>query len=62
MIYYLYKRMLYLLPILFGVSVIAFSLIHIMPGDPVDSLLGPQATDSNCMSLRRTANTIYLVL
>jgi len=51
MMAFLYKRILYVLPILFGVSLVAFSLIHIMPGDPVDSLLGPQATEEDRLRL-----------
>lgn len=37
-------RLVALVPILLGVAVISFSLVYIMPGDPLDSLLGPQAT------------------
>lgn len=44
MIRYVASRMAALLPILLGVAAVSFSLVHIMPGDPLDSLLGPQAT------------------
>jgi peptide/nickel transport system permease protein len=52
MLYYLYKRIAYALPILIGVSVIAFALIHIVPGDPVDSLLGQEAKEADRLFLR----------
>jgi len=37
-------RPLQLLPVLFGISVITFVLIHAIPGDPVRTILGPKAT------------------
>jgi peptide/nickel transport system permease protein len=37
------SRLLYTLLILFGVSVVAFGLIHLIPGDPLDILLPPEA-------------------
>jgi peptide/nickel transport system permease protein len=37
----------------FGVMVVAFSLIHLIPGDPVLLLLGDQATPENTAELRR---------
>lgn len=38
---YVLRRTLLLIPIFFVISVVIFSLIHLVPGDPVDSLLGP---------------------
>ncbi|MEV4420932.1 ABC transporter permease [Patulibacter sp. NPDC049589] len=40
------KRVLLALPILFGVSVVVFLTIKLIPGDPVSALLGPSATPS----------------
>jgi len=37
------RRVLFLVPLLLGLSVIMFGLIHAAPGDPVIALLGPQA-------------------
>ena len=31
-------------PILFGVSVLVFTIVKLIPGDPVSSLLGPTPT------------------
>lgn len=38
---YVLRRTLLLIPIFFAISVVVFSLIHLVPGDPIDSLLGP---------------------
>lgn len=43
---YLMRRLLSLIPTLFIVSVIAFTLIHLTPGDPISLILGPDATIS----------------
>jgi peptide/nickel transport system permease protein len=37
------RRVLFLVPLLLGLSIIMFGLIHAAPGDPVIALLGPQA-------------------
>lgn len=40
---YLIKRILWLFPICFGVITLVFLLIHFIPGDPVDLMLGENA-------------------
>ena len=40
---YLVRRVLLLVPLLLGLSLIMFGLIHAAPGDPVTARLGPQA-------------------
>ena len=40
---YVLRRTLFLVPLLLGLSVVMFGLIHAAPGDPVLALLGPQA-------------------
>lgn len=37
-------RPLQLLPVLFGISIVTFVLVHAIPGDPVRTILGPKAT------------------
>ena len=37
-------RPIQLLPVLFGISIVTFVLIHAIPGDPVRTILGPKAT------------------
>jgi peptide/nickel transport system permease protein len=44
MIRYVLQRILYAIPIAFGVSVVCFSLVYIAPGDPLQTVLPPDAT------------------
>ncbi|GAB3671617.1 ABC transporter permease [Halopiger thermotolerans] len=48
------KRLLSIIPILFGVSVITFALVHLTPGDPIDQIVGlnPDMSASEVASLR----------
>ena len=39
MLSYTIRRLLLLIPVFLAVSVIIFAIIHVIPGDPVDSLL-----------------------
>ncbi len=41
MLQFLLRRILLLIPMLFGVSLVAFTMIHLVPGDPVVTLMGP---------------------
>ncbi|MGH2389672.1 MAG: ABC transporter permease [Chloroflexota bacterium] len=41
MLQFLLRRILLLIPMLFGVSLVAFIMIHLVPGDPVVTLMGP---------------------
>src|ERR1700738_4388971 len=38
---YLFARLVLLIPVLIGVSIVTFSLIRLVPGDPVTVILGP---------------------
>lgn len=40
---YIIKRLLTTIPTVFGVSIIVFTLIHLIPGDPVATMLGLEA-------------------
>jgi peptide/nickel transport system permease protein len=40
---YLLARLVLLVPVLFGVSVVTFALIRLVPGDPVAAILGPDS-------------------
>src|SRR5437667_9759864 len=44
MSFYILRRILYAIPIAFGVSVVCFSLVYIAPGDPLQTVLPPDAT------------------
>lgn len=41
---YLLRRLLYTLPILLGVALVCFALVHLAPGDPLVSILPPDAS------------------
>jgi peptide/nickel transport system permease protein len=47
------QRLIGTLPVLIGVCVMTFLLVHLVPGDPVDLLLGEQATQQDKDNLRR---------
>ena len=44
MLHYLLRRVLYALPIMVGVAFVCFVLVHIAPGDPLVSILPPDAS------------------
>lgn len=52
MLNFIANRLIYLIPVLFIMSVIVFSFMHLIPGDPVDSILGVDATPEERMVLR----------
>lgn len=49
---YVLKRLLLLFPVLLGVSVISFSLVHFVPGGPVEAALGTQGNPELIQELR----------
>jgi peptide/nickel transport system permease protein len=51
---YLVRRVLAIIPVLFGISILVFLLVHLIPGDVAQILLGTQATDQQIETLRRT--------
>ena len=52
MLAYTVRRIALLIPVLLGMSLIVFSLIHAIPGDPAQLILGQQATESAIAALR----------
>ncbi len=46
-------RLAAIIPILFGISVFVFFLMHLAPGDVTDALLGPMATENAKIKLRQ---------
>lgn len=47
-----FKRLLSVIPMIFGVLFISMSLLHIIPGDPVEQMLGEQASFEDKQKLR----------
>jgi len=52
MVNYIIRRLLLLIPVFIGVSILAFSLLRLIPGDPAKSMLGNKATAAQLQSLR----------
>jgi len=50
---YLLKRILYIIPILLGVTVCIFFIVKLVPGDTAVAILGPAATKAQLEDLRR---------
>jgi peptide/nickel transport system permease protein len=50
---YFARRMLWTLPILWGVLTLVFLLLHLVPGDPVDLMLGENAVPADREAMRR---------
>lgn len=48
------RRLLSLIPVLFIVSIVIFSLIHLTPGDPARRILGEKASDEAVAALRES--------
>jgi ABC-type dipeptide/oligopeptide/nickel transport system permease component len=49
---YLVRRLLLTIPVLFGVATLVFSLIHLVPGDPAQAMLGEGASPDDIVQLR----------
>ncbi|MEN3284298.1 MAG: peptide/nickel transport system permease protein [Solirubrobacteraceae bacterium] len=45
------KRLLEVVPVVIGITLVAFAIIHLVPGDPAEVLLGPRATPANVAAL-----------
>ena len=54
MLAYVVRRLLHAVPVLFGVSVVVFLTMKLVPGDQAEALLGPQATPEGIAEIRHT--------
>jgi ABC-type dipeptide/oligopeptide/nickel transport system permease component len=48
----LFKRLAGVVPVVFGVLLLTFLLVHLVPGDPVEVMLGESATSADRSALR----------
>lgn len=55
MLAYIVRRIVYTLPIMFGVALVCFALVHLAPGDPLVSILPPDAS----VDLQQQLRTLY---
>lgn len=51
--YYLLRRLLFIIPVLIGLSIITFVISHLVPGDPVRLAAGPQARPEEIEALAK---------
>jgi peptide/nickel transport system permease protein len=49
---YVFRRILSTVPVLLGVSILIFSFIHMIPGDPAQAMLGERATPESLARVR----------
>src|SRR4051794_10166038 len=52
MAHFLVRRLLLTIPVLLGVATLVFALIHLVPGDPVQTMLGESASPQDVADLR----------
>lgn len=52
MLRYLLRRLLLTIPVLLGVATLVFALVHLVPGDPAQSMLGEGAAPQDVAELR----------
>ncbi len=52
MLRYVVRRLVLTVPVLFGVATLVFSLIHLVPGDPAQAMLGEGASAEDVAQLR----------
>jgi peptide/nickel transport system permease protein len=52
MLYYVFRRILMILPVLFGITLIIFALLYVLPGDPVRMMVGNNADPETVERIR----------
>ena len=56
MVKYIYHRILQSIPLIIIVMIFSFFVIHIMPGDPVRTMLGDRATEEQISVMNERLN------
>jgi peptide/nickel transport system permease protein len=51
---YLIRRLLLTIPVILGVATLVFALIHLVPGDPAQAMLGDTAPQADVVKLRHS--------
>ena len=54
MVTYILRRLLMLIPVLIGMTLITFSIVHLIPGNPAQVILGETATADAIANLEKT--------
>src|SRR5918997_2125201 len=52
MLRYIVRRLIAVIPVLIGLSIVLFAFIHLLPGDPARTILGQHATAESLARLR----------
>lgn len=52
MVKYIVKRLILIIPIIFGISIILFTIMNLTPGDPAQMLIGDTYTEEALEQLR----------
>jgi peptide/nickel transport system permease protein len=52
MLAYIIRRIFVIIPTLLGVSIIVFLMLHLMPGDPAELLMGERASEEALQEIR----------
>lgn len=60
---YVLRRLLWMIPVILGVTILVFTIMYFIPGDPVKMMLGPEATLAEIEAMRQKLglNDPYLV-
>ena len=53
---YILRRLVQMIPVLFGITIIVFFMVHLIPGDPLAVMLGDRATDQDGRRARLTGS------
>lgn len=53
MMRYVFRRLAFFAPILLGVSIVVFTIMHLTPGDPAEILLGTEATQDQIAQFQK---------
>lgn len=54
MLSYIARRLLLLIPVLLGMTLVTFSIVHLIPGNPAQVILGQNATEAAIKSLEES--------
>jgi len=52
------SRLLQLIPVLLGITIVAFLLLRVMPGDPATLMLGSRGTAEDIAALTRPLHSL----
>lgn len=52
MLKYIIKKIILMIPVIIGMTIVVFLLLHLSPGDPVDLIAGPRATPETIENIK----------